>query len=82
MTPEPRVEQRVHPGVGLCSVCRHARIIGNRRGSSFHLCTRARTDPRFRKYPPLPVYRCAGFEAGTPEDSRVEASPNDVDPGC
>ena len=26
------------------------------------LCALAATDPRFRKYPPLPVLQCAGFE--------------------
>ena len=34
------------------------------RGSRFVLCERSRTDPRFPRYPPLPVLRCAGFERG------------------
>ena len=49
---------------GLCSVCRHHRITGNRRGSRFYLCERSKTDPRFPRYPPLPVLRCRGFERG------------------
>jgi hypothetical protein len=52
--------------VGLCAVCRHARVIENRRGSRFWLCALARTDSRFPRYPQLPVLRCAGHERGTP----------------
>jgi hypothetical protein len=33
------------------------------KGSAFWLCERSRTDPRFSKYPPLPVRRCLGFVA-------------------
>jgi hypothetical protein len=56
----------VTTGAGLCAVCRHARIIENRRGSRFWLCALARTDPRFPRYPPLPVLRCAGHVPGVP----------------
>jgi hypothetical protein len=52
--------------VGLCAVCRHARVIENRRGSRFWLCALGRTDPRFPRYPQLPVLRCAGHQGGTP----------------
>jgi len=48
--------------VGLCSVCRHARVTGNRRGSVFYLCSRAEQDPRLRRYPPIPVLRCPAFQ--------------------
>jgi hypothetical protein len=51
---------------GLCAVCRHARTVENRRGSRFWLCAMSRTDPRFPRYPPLPVLRCAGYSVGTP----------------
>lgn len=54
------------PRVGLCVRCKHHRVTGNRRGSQFYLCELAATDPRFRKYPRLPVLRCQGFE----EDER------------
>ena len=48
---------------GLCDSCRHQRLVPNTRGSVFSLCERARTEPdRFRRYPPLPVLRCPGFE--------------------
>lgn len=49
--------------IGLCQTCRHARIVGNRRGSQFYLCQLSDTDPRFIKYPRLPVLACAGFES-------------------
>lgn len=54
---------RPGPRVGLCSVCTHARQVISTRGSTFWLCSRAQADPRFRKYPPLPVLTCPGFEA-------------------
>jgi hypothetical protein len=46
---------------GLCATCVHARIVKNDRGGFFVLCHRSRSDPGFRKYPPLPVLRCHGF---------------------
>lgn len=49
------------PAAGLCADCAHARHIANRRGSSFLLCGLAATDPRYRRYPPLPVLRCPGY---------------------
>ena len=48
--------------VGLCKTCRHVRIVANARGSVFYMCQLADTDPRFAKYPRLPVIRCAGYE--------------------
>jgi hypothetical protein len=47
--------------IGLCLDCVHARTILSAKGSEFWLCERAKTDPRFKKYPPLPVLRCLGF---------------------
>lgn len=34
----------------------------NRRDSVFFRCGRADSDPRFVRYPPLPVLTCAGYE--------------------
>ena len=48
--------------VGLCAVCRHARLITTARGSVFLLCGRSATEPAYPRYPRLPVLRCAGFE--------------------
>ena len=47
---------------GLCATCQHARRIESARGSRFLLCARSADDPRFAKYPPLPVVQCAGYE--------------------
>jgi hypothetical protein len=52
---------------GLCGRCAHALVIRNDRGSRFYLCRLAATEPRFVKYPPLPVRRCSGY-AASPED--------------
>ena len=51
------------PRAGLCAGCRHSRVVTSKRGSGFRLCERSRTDPRFPRYPVLPVLRCDGFEA-------------------
>ncbi|MDX2170506.1 MAG: hypothetical protein SF182_25765 [Deltaproteobacteria bacterium] len=51
---------------GLCGDCRHARRIRSARGSTFHLCARAAADPRYARYPPLPVLRCPGHEPASP----------------
>ena len=48
--------------VGLCLRCRHAIRQVGARGSVFWRCGRADGDARFRRYPPLPVERCEGFE--------------------
>ena len=47
---------------GLCGACRHARRVESAKGSVFWLCARSADDPRFAKYPRLPVLRCAGFQ--------------------
>ena len=55
--------------VGLCWTCRHARVVATPRGR-FWLCRLAATDPRFEKYPRLPVLSCDGHETernGGPE---------------
>lgn len=49
-------------GVGLCADCRNVRIIESRRGSRFYLCRLSEVDPRFPKYPRLPVLRCSGYD--------------------
>lgn len=56
-------------GVGLCRRCAHRRIVTSRKGSTFVLCERSRTDPSFPRYPPLPVLACRGYED---EDGTVE----------
>jgi len=50
------------PTVGLCATCAHARRVTSARRSVFWLCGRAAADPRFARYPRLPVLRCPGYE--------------------
>jgi hypothetical protein len=47
---------------GLCSHCRHSQVIESSKGSVFWLCELSKTDPRYPKYPRLPVLSCAGYE--------------------
>jgi hypothetical protein len=48
-------------GAGLCSDCLQARRVESERGSVFILCNLSLTDPRFPKYPRLPVLSCDGY---------------------
>jgi hypothetical protein len=48
--------------VGLCATCLFRRIVAGAR-STFSLCERSISDPRFPRYPPLPVVRCEGYVA-------------------
>jgi hypothetical protein len=57
-----RVQPRqAGPRRGLCGRCQHARVIVSDRGSAFVFCERSKTDPRFARYPALPVLDCAGY---------------------
>jgi hypothetical protein len=47
---------------GLCGVCVNVRIVESGKGSRFYLCKLSAVDPRFPKYPRLPVLQCIGFE--------------------
>lgn len=66
--------------VGLCASCRHARVTRNRRGSTFYLCRRSASDPRFARYPPLPVVSCPGFEPGPGAGGAVDPSDHPSSP--
>lgn len=46
---------------GLCSKCCHAEQVPSARGSTFVLCRMSTIDPRFPKYPRLPVNECTGY---------------------
>ena len=52
--------------VGLCCTCRHARTVPARL-TVYWLCRLAATDPRFERYPRLPVLQCPGYERGDRE---------------
>jgi hypothetical protein len=62
---------------GLCARCVQARSITSSRGSVFIQCQLSFVDPRFPKYPRLPVVECSGYQpAGSappcPGDRRHE----------
>jgi hypothetical protein len=65
-------DDRERARVGLCYVCRQARRIRSDRGSVFYFCQRSQTDPRFPKYPRLPVNSCSGFDS--PEETTPRGS--------
>jgi hypothetical protein len=46
---------------GLCATCAHVRVVPSKRGSEFVLCRRSEDDPRYARYPPLPVLDCPGY---------------------
>lgn len=56
-------ERMAPANAGLCDSCRHQRVVGNTRGSTFSLCERSKAEPEFPKYPRVPVLECRGFEA-------------------
>jgi hypothetical protein len=50
------------PPGGLCDTCLHCKTIRSPRGSVFRLCLLHDTDPRFAKYPRVPVIQCPGYD--------------------
>jgi hypothetical protein len=56
------------PRAGLCADCVHARSVESARGSIFLLCELSRSDPRFTKYPRLPVLSCTGYEKNVEQE--------------
>lgn len=52
---------RLGASAGLCATCRHAEILSSR-SSTFLRCGMADVDPRFPRYPRLPVLACDGYE--------------------
>jgi hypothetical protein len=63
-TPDPTADARAW---GLCASCTHHRVIASDRGSRFVQCARSRVDPRYPRYPVVPVRQCAGYERLVPE---------------
>jgi hypothetical protein len=55
------------PPPGLCGECRHARALTSSGGATYYQCLRAEADPRYSKWPRLPILQCPGFEPGDGE---------------
>lgn len=51
---------RLSASPGLCATCEHLRLLASR-NSVFVRCGLAERDPRFRRYPALPVVACPGW---------------------
>ena len=64
MKSQPNMVQ--NKNIGLCANCVNARRIESDRGSMFTMCKLSFVDPRFPKYPQLPVLACDGY---APTDS-------------
>ena len=58
------------PAAGLCASCVHAADVPSSKGATFILCRLSVTDPRFPRYPTLPVLRCAGYDRQLPDGGR------------
>jgi len=54
---------------GLCASCTHARTLESSKGATFIRCELSFTDPRFARYPRLPVERCEGYAARDKRDA-------------
>ncbi|HSG41261.1 MAG TPA: hypothetical protein VLE27_16595 [Thermoanaerobaculia bacterium] len=52
---------RLRVPAGLCATCVHLRLLASKR-SVFVRCGLAATDPRFPRYPGLPVVACPGYQ--------------------
>ena len=61
MTADGDAGRRPKEPVGLCATCRHARRVPATH-ATYWLCRLAASDPRFEKYPRLPVLRCDGYQ--------------------
>ena len=62
VSPEERrlLIERLSAPPGLCGRCEHLRVLASAR-SVFVRCGLADTDPRFPRYPALPVVACRGY---------------------
>ena len=56
---------------GLCASCVHARSVESSKGSTFIRCELSFGDPRFPRYPTLPVLRCDGYQRSTQQRAGV-----------
>jgi len=59
---ERRLLEKLAVPPGLCATCEHLRLLASRR-SVFVRCGLAAVDPRFPKYPALPVRACPGYKS-------------------
>ena len=53
---------------GLCPACTWVQRVESQKGSVFWRCRKGKEDPRFPKYPPQPVWACAGYRPRAASD--------------
>ncbi|MEK7857518.1 MAG: cysteine-rich CWC family protein [Elusimicrobiota bacterium] len=46
---------------GLCASCRKSKRLTTKTGSAIYRCALAETDPKFTKFPRLPMADCPGY---------------------
>ena len=63
--------------VGLCLDCANVKVIRSDRGPVYYLCGLAATNPLFRKYPPLPVITCSGYQPNRLPDPKPHSTGED-----
>ena len=56
------IEDQLRQHAGLCAGCRHAKRLATKTGAPIFQCARAANEPRYAKFPRLPVSSCVGFE--------------------
>lgn len=54
-------QRRPPSEAGLCATCTHVQVVTSSKGRTFYKCQLSETDPRFPRYPALPVIVCAGY---------------------
>jgi hypothetical protein len=68
MRSRPTEDDTTTGAIGLCATCRHMEAVHSQRGSTFYRCGLSDRDPRFRRYPVLPVIACSGYARTDVED--------------
>jgi hypothetical protein len=63
---------------GLCVTCRHGHCIDTDRGTTYWRCRRSESDPRFPRYPALPVGACTGWDEGSDADDALDDDPEPI----
>jgi len=65
------------PDAGLCPTCRFVRLVPSVRNATYYRCGRSDDDPRYSRFPRLPVVSCPGYER-RPIEPREETPPDNI----
>jgi len=64
--------------IGLCPTCVHSKEMRNDRSSVFLFCLLSKSDPRYPKYPRLPVLRCEGYQENPCPKKTIASAPSSI----